>query len=120
QLRTGDLVECHDSASVKISGELYCFKRDRENNLTQQLEEKEFGVGLEAKNGEKNIIKLKSNLKHSTPFKQVELHAVRDGKQAGVLTGTRLNLFGGNNFFIRVKEEKDNISISGYEKTAII
>ncbi len=46
----------------------------------------------------------------------MDLHAVRDGKQAGVLVGDKLNLYGNDNIFIQIKPEKELLLSSNYEK----
>lgn len=50
----------------------------------------------------------------------MDLHAVRDGKQAGVLVGDKLNLYGNDNIFIQIKPEKELLLSSNYEKKAVI
>lgn len=48
------------------------------------------------------------------------MYAVRDGKQAGVLVGDKLNTYGQDNIFIQIKPEKELLLNSNYEKKAYI
>lgn len=123
KLRNGDLVYCDkafDLSSVPVSGELVALTRDEKGNFTQNIEQKKFSVNLKAHNGEDVWIELKSNAQFTSNYKQVDLHAIHDGKQAGVLAGDKLNLYGDENFFIQIKAEKEHILINNYEKKSVI
>lgn len=50
----------------------------------------------------------------------MDLYAIRDGKQAGVLVGDKLNIYGHDNIFIQIKPEKELLLNSNYEKKAVI
>lgn len=123
QLRTGDLVYCDSSidlACVPVSGELVALKQDEKNNFTQELEKKKFSVNLKAQNGEDVWIEHQTKLNFTSNYKKIDLYAVREGKQAGVLVGDKLNLYGNNNIFIQIKPEKEFLLSSNYEKKAVI
>ncbi len=123
ELRTGYLVWCDDKFDVNsapISGEMYAFVQKENGEFTPQLIEQEFSTNLASKNGEPNWIKLSTQSKWSDEFKQVDLKEVHRRRQPGVLAGTKLNLRGQTNFFIRIKEEKDRAADNNKEKTAII
>lgn len=123
RLRTGDLVYCDSSidlASVPVSGELVALQRDLKGRFTQTLEQKKFSVNLKAQNGEDVWIEHQTKPDFTSHYKKVDLHAVRDGKQAGVLVGDKLNLYGNDNIFIQIKPEKELLLSSNYEKKAVI
>lgn len=123
QLRTGDLVYCDSSidlACVPVSGELLALRRDLKGEFTQTLEQKKFSVNLKAQNGEDVWIEHETKPDFTSHYKKVDLHAVRDGKQAGVLVGDKLNLYGNDNIFIQIKPEKELLLSSNYEKKAVI
>ncbi|KTD56815.1 calcium-transporting ATPase [Legionella santicrucis] len=123
QLRTGDLVYCDSSidfACVPVSGELLALKRDEKGNFIQVLEEKKFSVNLKAQNGEDIWIEHQTKPDFTSNYKKIDLYAVREGKQAGVLVGDRLNLYGNDNIFIQIKPEKELLLNSNYEKKAVI
>lgn len=122
QLRTGDLVLCDekfDTTSSPVSGEVVALSYNK-SGFQYQYEIKKFSINLKAQNGEDVWIEHKTKLTSPNEFKKVDLHAIRDGKQAGVLVGSKLNLYDEKNFFIRIKEEKERTIISQYEKKAII
>lgn len=123
QLRTGDLVYCDSSidlACVPVSGELLALKRDEKGNFTQVLEEKNFSVNLKAQNGEDVWIEHQTKPDFTSNYKKIDLYAVREGKQAGVLVGDKLNIYGNDNIFIQIKPEKELLLSSNYEKKAVI
>lgn len=123
QLRTGDLVLCDESINldcVPISGELIALQRNLEGNFTQTLERKKFSVNLKAQNGEDVWIEHHTKPDFTSNYKKVDLYAVRDGKQAGVLVGDKLNTYGQDNIFIQIKPEKELLLNSNYEKKAYI
>lgn len=123
RLRTGDLVYCDSSidlACVPVSGELVALQRDLKGRFTQTLEQKKFSVNLKAQNGEDVWIEHQTKSDFTSHYKKVDLYAVRDGKQAGVLVGDKLNLYGNDNIFIQIKPEKELILSSNYEKKAVI
>ncbi len=123
QLRSGDLVYCDGSIdldSVPVSGELVALKRDVKRNFTQTVEQQKFSVNLKAQNGEDVWIEHLTKPDFSSVYKKVDLYAVRDGKQAGVLVGDKLNLYGNDTIFIQVKPEKELLLSSNYEKRAVI
>jgi hypothetical protein len=123
QLRTGDLVKCDvsiDYSSVPVSGELIALKRDAQGDYLHEAEQRKFSVNLKAQNGEDKWIEYLSNSNFVSGYKKVDLYAVRDGKQAGVLAGDQLNLYGHDHFFIQILPEKELILSSNYEKKAVI
>lgn len=123
QLRTGDLVFCNeaiDLASVKISGELVALKQGEQGEFIEALEQQKFSVNLKAQNGEDVWIEHRSKTAWDSPHKTVSLRLVRDGKQAGVMVGDKLNLFGAKNFFIQIKPADEFLSNNDIRKVAII
>lgn len=123
QLRNGDLVYCdnnHSSFTASISGELIALQQDKNGKFKRTLEQKKFSVNLKAHNGEDVWIQLQSKLSFSSDFDSVDLHAIHQGRQAGVLSGDQLDLFGAINFFIQVKPEKERNLTSHYEKRSVI
>ncbi|KTD57580.1 HAD family hydrolase [Legionella shakespearei] len=123
QLRTGDLVLCDDSidlSSVPVSGEIIALQRDEKGHYIEKTEQQKFSVNLKAQNGEDVWIEHNTKSTFDSNYQKVDLHAVRDGKQAGVLTGDKLNLFGKDNIFIQIKPENELLLNSGYEKTSVI
>lgn len=123
KLRTGDLVLCDESINldcVPLSGELVALQRNVENEWTQTLERKKFSVNLKAQNGEDVWIEHHTKPNLTSNYKKVDLYAVRDGKQAGVLVGDKLNIYGNDNIFIQIKPEKELILSSNYEKKSVI
>ena len=123
QLRRGDLVFCNQSidlSSVPVSGELVALKRNELGAFVDELEQRKFSVNLRAQNGEDVWIEHLSKPVLNSKYHKIDLHAVRDGKQAGVLVGDKLNLYGNDNLFIQVMPEKELVLSSNYEKTAVI
>ncbi|RUR08351.1 HAD family hydrolase [Legionella sp. km772] len=123
QLRTGDLVYCDESIdldAVPVSGELIALRRDSKDHFTQNVEQQKFSVNLKAQNGEDVWIEQLTKADFTSNYKKIDLYAVRDGKQAGVLVGDKLNLYGKNNVFIQIKPEKELLLTSDYEKRAVI
>ncbi|HHT0592418.1 TPA: cation-transporting P-type ATPase [Legionella anisa] len=123
RLRTGDLVLCDESINfdcVPISGELVALQRNGDCNFTQTLEQKKFGVNLKAQNGEDVWIEHHTKPDFTSNYKKVDLYAIRDGKQAGILVGDKLNIYGHDNIFIQIKPEKELLLNSNYEKKAVI
>lgn len=123
QLRTGDLVLCDERINldcVPISGELIALQRNIDGDFTQTLEQKKFSVNLKAQNGEDVWIEHHTKPNFTSNYKKVDLYAIRDGKQAGVLVGDKLNIYGHDNIFIQIKPEKELLLNSNYEKTAYI
>lgn len=123
QLRHGDLVLCDDSidlSSVPVSGEIITLQRDEKGRFTEKTEQQKFSVNLKAQNGEDVWIEHTSKPTFDSTYQKVDLHAVRDGKQAGVLTGDKLNLYGKDNVFIQIKPENELLLNSSYEKTSVI
>ena len=105
---------------MSVSGELLALQRDLRGNFTQMLEQKKFSVNLKAQNGEDVWIEHQTMPDFASHYKKVDLHAVRDGKQAGVLVGDKLNLYGNDNIFIQIKPAKEFLLNSNYEKRAVI
>lgn len=123
KLRTGDLVFCDksiDLSSVPVSGELIALERGTDGQFLEKPEQRKFSVNLKAQNGEDVWIEHHSKAEFTSPYQKIDLHAVRDGKQAGVLVGDKLNLYGNDNFFIQVKPEKELVLSSNYEKKSVI
>ncbi len=124
QLRTGDLVALFsdemDLNLSPLSGEIYALEQDEQGRFTSRLMEQEYSINLASKNGEANWIKLRTQSEWSNEFKQVGLKEIHDRIQPGVLTGTKLNLHGKANFFVRIKEEKDRLPVNNEEKKAVI
>ncbi|WP_010652585.1 HAD family hydrolase [Fluoribacter dumoffii] len=123
QLRTGDLVLCDQSINlecVPIAGELVALERNLKGEWTSLLERKKFSVNLKAQNGEDVWIEHHTKPDLTSNYKKVDLYAVRDGKQAGVLVGDKLNLYGHDNIFIQIKPEKEILISSNYEKKSYI
>jgi P-type Ca2+ transporter type 2C len=123
RLKNGDLVHCDkhfDFSSVPVSGEVVALARNSQGEFTDSLEQDKFSVNLKTHNGEDVWIAFESNTSFDTPYSQMDLHAIRDGKQAGVLAGDKLNIYGADNFFIRIKAEKERTLISNYEKKSVI
>jgi Ca2+-transporting ATPase len=122
QLRTTDLVWCNeafDISSVPVSGEMIALEQDSQGTFRPRPILQKFSVNLKSHNGEDVWIEYQANT-FDTHFQHVDLHKIRDGKQAGVLTGTRLNLHGDRNFFIKVNPEAERNLDNHYEKTAVI
>jgi Ca2+-transporting ATPase len=122
QLRTNDLVWCNeafDISSVPVSGEMIALERNSKEAFLPAPVLQKFSVNLKSHNGEDVWIEYQANTS-DTHFQHIDLHKIRDGKQAGVLTGTRLNLHGDRNFFIKVKPEAERSLHNHYEKTAVI
>ncbi|MFJ1269059.1 cation-transporting P-type ATPase [Legionella lytica] len=122
-LRTGDLVFCNeavDLASVKISGELIALKQGEQGQFLEELEQQKFSVNLKAQNGEDVWIEHRSKTAWDSPHKTVCLRLVRDGKQAGVMVGDKLNVFGAKNFFIQIKPADEFLSNNDIRKAAVI
>ncbi|QMT59086.1 cation-transporting P-type ATPase [Legionella sp. PC997] len=123
QLRTGDLVLCDERINldcVPISGELIALQRNLEGDFTKTLERKKFSVNLKAQNGEDVWIEHHTKPDLSSNYNKIDLYAVRDGKQAGVLVGDKLNTYNQDNIFIQIKPEKELLLNSNYEKKAYI
>lgn len=123
QLQTGDLVYCDksiDFACVPLSGELVALKRDTKGQFVSILEQRKFSVNLKAQNGEDVWIEHHTKQEFGSPYKKVVLLEVRDGKQAGVLVGDKLNIFDSDNIFIQIKPEQELLLSSNYEKKAVI
>lgn len=81
---------------------------------------KNLSVNLKAQNGEDVWIEHHTKPNFTSNYKKVDLYAIRDGKQAGVLVGDKLNIYGHDNIFIQIKPEKELLLNSNYEKTAYI
>lgn len=123
QLRTGDLVHCDasiDLASVPLSGEILALQRDEQGRFLQEIQSEKFSVNLKAQNGEDVWIVLSTKPELSSKYDKVELHAIRDGKQAGILIGDQLNIYGKENIFIQIKPAKELLLTGGYEKKSVI
>ncbi|KTD78796.1 HAD family hydrolase [Legionella waltersii] len=123
QLRTGDLVLCDESidlSCVPLSGELIAFKKDTNDTFTQEVELQQVSVNLKAQNGEDRWIEHKTKPSLDSNYKKIDLHAVKNGKQAGVLVGDKLNLYGSDCVFIQIKPENELVLSSAYEKKAVI
>ncbi|WP_298623845.1 HAD family hydrolase [uncultured Legionella sp.] len=123
RLRTGDLVHCDDSldlTSVPLSGELVALERNSEGQFLNSLVQRKFSVNLKAQNGEDVWIEHLSKQGFGSTYNKVDLHAIRDGKQAGVLAGDKLNLYGNDDVFIQIMPEKELLLSGGYEKKSII
>ncbi len=123
QLRTGDLVFCNeniDLSSITISGELIALKRNEQKQFIDEFEQQKFSVNLKAQNGEDVWIEHCSKVEWSSPYKTVNLHLVRDGKQPGVMVDDKLNLFGADNFFIQIKPAEEFLSNNDIRKEAVI
>ncbi len=123
QLRTGDLVFLNvnfDHNSSPISGELVALAEDEKGAYTNKPIVQEYLTNLIAKNGEDVWLRQKTNASIETEYKQVELQYIKEKKQPGVLTGSKINVLDKNNAFLRVKEEKEKSATSEYEKTAVI
>ncbi|RUR18555.1 HAD family hydrolase [Legionella sp. km535] len=123
RLRTGDLVYCDervDLSSVPLSGELIALQRNQEGHFLEIPEQRKFSVNLRAQNGEDVWIEHLSKPDFTSKFSKVDLHAIHDGKQAGVLVGDKLNLYGNDNMFIQIKPEKELLLSGGYEKKSVI
>ncbi|MBL7527341.1 HAD family hydrolase [Legionella bononiensis] len=123
RLRTGDLVYCDervDLSSVPLSGELIALQRNKEGQFIDSPEQRKFSVNLRAQNGEDVWIEHLSKPDFASKYTKVDLHAIHDGKQAGVLVGDKLNLYGNDNMFIQIKPEKELLLSGGYEKKSVI
>lgn len=123
RLRTGDLVYCDDSvdlSSVPLSGELVALERNLEGHFLKNPVQRKFSVNLKAQNGEDVWIELLSKPGFDSSYHKVDLHAIHDGKQAGVLVGDKLNLYGNDNVFIQIMPEKELLLSGGYEKKSVI
>lgn len=124
RLRKGDLVYCDDKQfdlnSVPVSGEVVSLKRDEKKQLTLQQQNKKFSINLVAHNGENTWIERETLADKKLEFKPISLHDIRDKRQPAVLAGSKLNLFGDKDFFVRINAEKEKILNSNYEKSAVI
>lgn len=123
QLRTGDLVHCDtsiDLGNVSVSGELVALKKDDKGMFTAEVVQKKFSVNLKAQTGEDLWIEQQTKLNFDSNYKKIDLYAVRDGKQAGVLVGDKLNIYADDSVFIQIKPEKQFLFSSDYEKKAVI
>ncbi len=123
RLRTGDLVHCDervDLSSVPLSGELIALERNEQGRFFQQTTQRKFSVNLKAQNGEDVWIEHLSKSDFGSAYSKVDLHAIHDGKQAGVLVGDKLNLYGNDNFFIQIMPEKELLLSGSYEKKSVI
>lgn len=123
QLRRGDLVHCdHDMnlSSVPVSGEIIALQCNEEGQFLRKPEQGKFSVNLKAQNGEDVWIEHQSKLSFGSTYNAVDLHAVHEGKQPGVLVGDKLNIYGKTNVFIQIMPETELILSSDYEKKAVI
>jgi soluble P-type ATPase len=123
QLRTGDLVHCDASIDldcVPLSGELIALQRNVGSEFTETVEQKRFSVNLKAQNGEDVWIEHQTKPSLFSSYRKVDLYAIKDGKQAGVLVGDKLNVYGADNLFIQIKPETQFLLSSDYEKKAVI
>lgn len=123
QLLTGDLVHCDasiDLASVPLSGEVLALQRDEQGRFLQEIQSQKFSVNLKAQNGEDVWIEHRTKTSLTSNYDKVELHAIRDGKQAGVLIGDQLNIYGKENIFIQIKPAKELLLTGGHEKKSVI
>ena len=114
ELRTGDLVSCDDNFDLNsspVSGEIV--------KLAEETGQK-FSVNLKAQNGEDLWVELKSDLNSKDEYNQVDLHAIHNGKQAAILTGTKINFYNNNHFFVRIKPEKERVLSNAHEKKPVI
>lgn len=122
ELKTGDMIQCDErfAKSSPLCGELIALQRDGKGELTQQLASREYSINLMANNGEDVWIKCKTNEKIDPSQKYVDLKAIRERKQTGILNGSKIDVKGDNDFFIRIKPAKERTSTSSYEKTSEI
>ena len=123
QLRRGDLVYCDasiDLSSLPVSGEIIALQRDEKGRFLERLEEKKYSVNLKAQNGEDRWIENTSKLTFTSNYSKVDLRAVHEGKQHGVLVGDGLNLYGNKNVFIQIMPEQELVLSSDYEKKSVI
>lgn len=123
RLRTGDLVYCDDSvdlSSVPLSGELVALQKSEDGQFLKNPEQRKFSVNLKAQNGEDVWIEHLSKPGFDSTYAKVDLHAIHAGKQAGVLVGDKLNLYGNDNMFIQIKPEKELLLSGGYQKKSVI
>lgn len=123
QLRYDDFVLCDnemDFSSMPVSGEVVALeeKPDRLDTFPAAVSQK-ISTNLSALTGENNWIQGETDDVISSN-KIVDMHAVRDGKQRGVLVGSKLNLFSEKNVFIRIMPEKERIASSTYQKKSVI
>lgn len=123
QLRNGDLVYFDgkvEQVTSSVSGEMLALKRDSKGNLTQQPEEVKYSTNLRSHNGEDVWIEFKTIDRQINNSEEINLHDIREGKQRGVLPGSKLNLNGADNFFVRIKNEKEKSLSNTYEKKSVI
>jgi len=123
KLRNGNMIICDDQFdvnSVPVSGDVISLKKDEKNFYVPIEEEKKFCINLKTHNGEDVWIEHKTDSENAKKFKKISLHPIRDGKHAGVLTGSKLNLFGGNNFLIRIKEQEERPINNNQDKLSVI
>lgn len=120
QLRAGDLVQVEENmlSSMPVSGELIAFDKKPDAETFHAVPAK-VSTNLIAHTGENVWIQCQTNNLNSE-YKSVELDAVRNGRQAGVLVGSKVNLYGNENFFIQIKPEKEKVVKSGYQKKSVI
>jgi soluble P-type ATPase len=109
-----------DLSCVPLSGELIAFQKDTKGQFTKIVEQQRVSVNLQAQNGENVWIEHKTKPSLDSNYKQIDLHAVKNGKQAGVLVGDKLNLYGSDCVFIQIKPEKELVLSSAYEKKSVI
>ena len=123
QLRNGDLVSCDENFnfdSVPVSGEVVSFVIDSDGKSTIALSPKKISINLKAHNGEDVWIESTTSTVLTSQKNKVDLHHIRDGKQAGILAGAKLNLNGNENCYIRIQDQTERTFSSNYEKKAVI
>ncbi len=123
QLRYGDFVLCDaemDLSSMPISGEVISLEDNSDKlHIFPSAVSKKISTNLIALTGENKWIIGKTGDSFSD-HQAVDLHAVRDGKQTGVLVGSQLNVYGGQHFFVRIMPEKEHTTSQGYQKKPVI
>lgn len=123
QLRNGDLVSCDenfDCSSVPVSGEVITFQDNGSGMPTQQLAPTKVSINLKAHNGEDVWIEHETSAVLPDSQKKVDLHAIHDGKQTGILAGAKLNIYGAKHCYIRIQEQTERTFSSDYVKQAVI
>lgn len=123
QLKTNDLVHCKPSASaltIPLSGELIALAKNLDSKFIPIHEQKKCAVNLKTHNGEDRWIELQTKTSFDSPYSRMDLHAIQQGKQAGILSGAALNLYDQDNIFIQIKPEKILQLDKHYEKNAVI
>ena len=109
-----------DTHSSPISGEIVSLIQKSDDTYLKELINQKFKYNPKAVNGEDIFIERETSIIFNDKFEQVELNTMSNGKHVSVLPGIKLILGGKNNFFIRIKPEKEQKKNNDYEKQSVI